>query len=271
MWSRFLAFLVAGFFVTMNVLLWRSEFGGRSQMGSSVPVETIWHKILIAPDSSHLEIRHHGKKIGYGTWAPSVGEEFATGHRMLEEPPPEGMIPEPSGYSIDLSGSLSLEPQSRLRFTFGLKLSTNDFWQELVLNLKLNPSSWQIRASAADQMLRFTSDDDIGHSEQAFALSDLQHPEKFFHQSAWPISPALVAALGLPRTPAQATPAALGLKWEARNDWLKIASERMRVYRLQTRLLDRFQITLFISLEGEILRAELPDNIVLVNDQLTAL
>ena len=83
--------------------------------------------------------------------------------------------------------------------------------------------------------------------------------------------PALIAALGLPRSPAQAGPAALDLHWEARNDWLQIASERMRVYRLQAKLLDRFQLLLFISLEGEILRVELPDEIVLVNDHLSIL
>jgi len=45
----------------------------------------------------------------------------------------------------------------------------------------------------------------------------------------------------------------------------------VRAYRLQTRLLDRFQALIFVSSVGEILRIELPDEIILVNDQLTNL
>jgi hypothetical protein len=270
MWSRLVFLLITAFFVTMNVLLWRSEFGHHNNMGR-VPLETVWHKMVIAPDNSKLEIRHHGKKIGYGTWTPSVGEELATGKRMLEEPPPEGMIPDPSGYNIDFGGTVSIDNLTRVRFTFDLRLTTNHHWQEMSLHLMVRPSVWDVRASAAAGTVTFSSNDDTGHSEQVFKLADLEKPDKFLQQAGWPISPALIAALGLPRNPAQANSAVLGLQWEARNDWLQIASERMRVYRLQARLLDRFQIAVFISLEGEILRVELPDEIVLVNDQLSIL
>jgi hypothetical protein len=39
---------------------------------------------------------------------------------------------------------------------------------------------------------------------------------------------------------------------------------------LQTRVLDKYEIKIFISRVGEILRVELPDEVVLVNDQLAA-
>lgn len=270
MGSRILFCLVAAFFITMNVRLWRSEFGGHNNLGH-VPVETVWHKMLIAPDNSRLEIRHHGHRIGYGTWMPAVGEDLATGKRMIEEPMPEGMISEPSSYNIDFAGHFAIDNLTRLRFGFDLRLTTNHQWQEMSLRLGLRPSTWEVQASAGSGTVKFTTTDEAGHSEQVFRLEDLQKPDKLFQQTGWPISPALIAALGLPRDAAHASPAALGLKWEAQNDWLKIASERMRVYRLHARLLDRFQIVLFISLEGEILRVELPDEIVLVNDQLSIL
>jgi hypothetical protein len=271
MWSRLLYVLVTAFFILMNVLLWRSEYGGRNELGSAVPAEAIWRKMLIAPDNSRLEIRHHGRKIGYGTWAPTVGEGTASGKHMPEDDSPEGMIREPSGYSIDFSGNLSLENFARLRYSFDLRLATNHHWQEVSLHLGLRPNAWEVRALAADQTIRFTSDDEAGHNEQVFRIADLQDPERFFQQTGWPISPALLTALGLPTRPAGVTPSALGLKWEARSDWLKIATERMRVYRVQARLLERYSVVFFISLEGEILRVELPDEIVLVNDQLTIL
>src|SRR4051812_35066102 len=117
MWSRLLFWLVTAFFVTMNVLLWRSEFGGRNNL-SRVPVKTVWQKMLIAPDSSHLEVRHHGKKIGYGTWAPRVHDELAITEQMLDEAPPEGMILEPSGYTIEFASHVSMDTLTRLRFGF---------------------------------------------------------------------------------------------------------------------------------------------------------
>ncbi len=58
------------------------------------------------------------------------------------------------------------------------------------------------------------------------------------------------------------------LKWEAREDNFRIAHSNARVYRLQTRLLGSYEITLLVSRVGEILRLELPQDVVLVNDQL---
>jgi hypothetical protein len=58
------------------------------------------------------------------------------------------------------------------------------------------------------------------------------------------------------------------VKWEACEDHLRIGHTDVPVYRLQTRLLDRFVVTIFVSRVGEILRVELPYDVVLKNDQL---
>ena len=63
----------------------------------------------------------------------------------------------------------------------------------------------------------------------------------------------------------------LGLQWAARNDWLKIGHAQVRVYRLQARLLDRYQIVVVVSRVGEILRVELPNGLLLVNEALSNL
>jgi len=270
MWSRLLFLLITVFFLTMNVLLWRYSFG-RNIIGSGIPTETVWHKMVMAPDPSRLEIRHHGKKIGYGTWAPSIAEDSSASKRMEEDISPEGMVQEPLGYKIDLGGNFSIENLARLRFELDVRLSTNHTWQELNVHLGMRPNFWDVHATTAGETIKLISDDETGHAEQTIKFSDLQNPDKLFHLVGWPLSPGLLAALGLPRNPSQAAPLSLGLKWEARNDWLNIGKERMRVYRLQARLLDRFQMALFISFEGQILRVELPDEIVLINDQLTIL
>ena len=60
----------------------------------------------------------------------------------------------------------------------------------------------------------------------------------------------------------------VGLKWDAREDKLKVGGSFMRVYRLQTRILDHFPVLIYVSRIGEILRIELPDEIILANDAL---
>ena len=72
---RFYLLLVTAFFLTMNVLLWRSEFGSRGHLGAPVPADFVWEKVLTSPDHSSLEIRHHGVKIGRAQWAASIGED----------------------------------------------------------------------------------------------------------------------------------------------------------------------------------------------------
>ena len=52
---------------------------------------------------------------------------------------------------------------------------------------------------------------------------------------------------------------------------LKVGSNFIRVYRLEARLFDRLKATLFVSPVGEILRMELPGEIVLMNDALTTI
>jgi hypothetical protein len=78
----------------------------------------------------------------------------------------------------------------------------------------------------------------------------------------------MVAALGVPLSTNKFSPASLGLRWDARNDSLMVGRNRVRAYRLQTKLFDRYRITFFISPVGELLRAEFPGNLVLVNDAL---
>ena len=63
--SRFLFLFITLFWLTMNFLLWRSEFGGHQKVGSAVSLDVVVEKILTAPDASSLEVYHHGNKIGF--------------------------------------------------------------------------------------------------------------------------------------------------------------------------------------------------------------
>src|ERR1051325_9967405 len=154
---RYRAFvvLVTAFFVTMNVLLWRAEFGARSHAGTPVPPEVVGEKALTSPDISYLEIRHHGVKIGRAHCAANIGEEPVASRIITDEPPPEGMIKRLTGYSLDFDGNVSLEDLSRFRFYFNLKLDTNQNWQTMTLKVTVKPFSWEIHASAQAQTVHY--------------------------------------------------------------------------------------------------------------------
>src|SRR5688572_14997120 len=169
--------LVTAFFVTMNVLLWRSEFGGRGQAGTPVPAELVWEKVLTSPDNSFLEIRHHGVKIGRAHWAASIGEELALETEDFEELAPEGMVKRLTGYSLDFDGTISLDDLSRLRFNLNLKLNTNQNWREFSLKFSMKPMSWEVQSSAEKQTVRFITEEDAERTERSYAFADLRSEE----------------------------------------------------------------------------------------------
>jgi hypothetical protein len=259
--------LVTAFFIAMNVLLWRSEFGGHGHLGAPVPAELVWEKVLTSPDHSHLEIRHHGVKIGRAQWAASIGEEVSASPVITDELPPEGMIQTPTGYSISFDGKVSLDDLTRLQFDLNLKLDTNQNWRTLGLKFTIKPFSWEIQSSSAEQTLRFLAlgDETI---DRTFTFAELRNPDKLVRELGGPVLPGALAALGLPLPQVNSSSASLALNWEARNDRLEIRDNLIRVYRLEARLFERLKATLFVSPVGEILRLELPDEIVMTNEAL---
>jgi hypothetical protein len=273
MWSRYFFAVVTVFFVVMNVLLWRAEFAGRGEPGSSVPAETVLRKMLLAPDNSQLEIRHHGAWAGSLTWSPAVGEDRASGKMMTEELPPEGMVKTLSGYSVDCDGVVALDAATRVRFNFRVTLDTNHVWQDWHLRLTMRPSpnAWEVRSTAADQTVKFITEDDTGTTERLFKFSDLRNPEKILRELGGPFLPGTLMALGIPLNTSASSNVSLGLTWQARNDRLQIGHAHIKGYRLKARLLDRFEAAIFVNTLGEIIRVELPDEIVLTNMGLSNL
>src|SRR5262252_999924 len=92
MFSRVVFVVVASFWVVMNVLLWRKEFGSGTTGATPVPLELVWGRVLTSPDSSSLTIMHHGTKIGFCHWITDVGEEWAN---VSDENIPHG-LPRPA-------------------------------------------------------------------------------------------------------------------------------------------------------------------------------
>ena len=125
MLSRVIFAVFALFWVTMNVLLWRSEYSTVKETGSAVSAEIVLEKILTAPDTSALEIYHHGKKIGFCRWSAEVGVKKGLQH-LTDEFQPEGMVGTPLDYTLNLEGNVTPDDSTnRIRFELSLKISTN--------------------------------------------------------------------------------------------------------------------------------------------------
>ncbi len=267
MFLRIALLLITLFWITMNVLLWRAEFTGANEMGAAVPVATVWQKILTAPDDSSLGIQQGDRRIGFCRWSANVGQELTTGKISTEELQPEGQVQRLNSYTVDLEGNVTVgEECTRVRFNPHLQFSTNHVWQEFVLRAAARPNVWELRAVAAEEKLTLKIEDDDGKWERTHKFADLSNPQILLRDFGAPAWLGLLGGQSMMAPNAKAL--ALGLKWEAHHDWLKIGHSPVRVYRLQARLLDRYQATVMVSRVGEILRVELPENILLFNEAL---
>jgi hypothetical protein len=267
MLARLLLLVLTAFWVTMNILLFQAEYGTRPSLGSSVPAHFVWEKILTAPDSSSLTVFHKGKKIGFCHWVTSVGEDLS--RLSSSEAPPEGMIPKIVNYRLGLDGNVLVNDSGgRLRFDSHVSLDSNQQWQDFDLRLNLRPSSWELKSTAADQKVVVSWQDDTGKFDRVIKFSDFENPEALLEDFAGPVGAGMLGGLGLPSLKDSKGLQAIGLKLEARNESIRLGHSSTRAYRLQAAILDRFSAVLFVSRVGEILRVELPDGIVLTNDQL---
>jgi hypothetical protein len=261
--SRLIFFLIAMFWMAMNFLLWRAEYGSHGG-GVSVPVALVWRKILTAPDASSLSIYQDGERSGFCEFSTSVETEMA----KLDEdkPPPEDVVAR-AGYQIRLNGNTSLGAfTNRLRFDGRLSFSSDRQWRELNLKLSSRAASVEIHSSATNQMihLKITSDGSV--VERNFAFADLEDPNALLREFARSFGGGLFGALDLPVLPQGSGALVQNIHWEAHRNRLKMGSEPVSVYRLETQVLQN-KIIIYVSTLGEILRVELPGGVIATLDE----
>jgi hypothetical protein len=261
--SRITFIFIAVFWVTMNFLLWRAEYGSHGSE-APVPVQLVWRKILTAPDASSLSIYQDGERSGFCEFSTSVETEMA----KLDEdkPPPEGVVTR-AGYQIRLNGNTSLgDFTNRLRFDGRLSFSSRRQWRELNLKLSSHTASVEIHSFSTNQTVHLKITGDGTVIERDIAFADLDDPDALLREFAGNFSGGLFGALDLPVLPQGSAALAQNIHWEAHRDRLKIGSEPVSVYRLETRVLDH-PIVIYVSTLGEILRVELPDGLTATLDE----
>ena len=270
--SRFTLILVASFWLTMTYLLWRSEYVGKNEVGSPVPVRLVWKKILTAPDNSDLDILRNGKKIGDFHWASKVGQDMIAAKILSEDGEPEGQVERPTNYRLDVQFRLALaEIPGVVDFHGETTLSTNNDWQDFHLKLTVPPTTWNIYSRASEQDARVTEQAKGGpKTERVYKFADFQNPQALMRQFDLPML-GFLGALGPLSLDSPAAPLSLGLQWKARNDWIAFGHTSVRAYRLEATLLERYRMIVIVSRVGEILRVDLPDGWQLLNENLVSL
>jgi len=262
--TRAVFILVTAFWLTMNVLLWQTEFGSRKG-GGAVPVEVVWEKILTAADDSSLTVYRSGKLVGACHLQTEVGEQWS---QIGDENMPSGLPKKNRGYRLRWDGSVVVpELTNRFRLEGDLKLDRKRTWQELNAQLTMRPYVWQVHSVAAEQTLHLKFDGNDGRSEMVLRFSDLQNPARLTYKLLGSSAGELAAEAGLA---GNASTIALGVKWDAQEDTLRIGRTPVQVYRVHTRLMDRYDIDVMVSRAGEILQVNLPGGFVMSNDRLAA-
>lgn len=263
------------FWVTMNILLWRAEMSGqRGKSGSPVPPDLVWTRILTAPDDSSLEVYHRGRRLGHCRWWANITEPKNQNEQNPDIESIEGRVERITGYTLDLEGNILINTnQPRLRFTWHSEFGSNKAWRNMSLRLYARPLTIDVKADAAAQIITVARRDDESAWERTFTFSDLSKPDKLLGGLGLPFGGLLLS--GLPAMPSgdlkSIAKLDLGLNWEAQNDWLEAGNARVRVYRLQARLFDKYHAVVHVSRVGEILRLELPGDLVLLNDAFSKL
>ncbi len=267
-------FLVTAFFVTMNALLWRSEFRTDGEPGSEVPTEVVAERLLTSPDNSHLEIFHSGKRTGFARWSANIGEDLATGRRMVSDQL-EGQILKLDSYTLDCDGEFQVDSfTNRFRFYLGAEFDTNMNWTTFAVRVIKRPQSWEIRADVETETLTVTHAVADGSPAfiQEIAFDELLEPGKLFRRMGVPFAGQLLEGLAGRFAPGgrvkEVKDMASGIRLQANNDHLKLRGARARVYRLTIKLTDQHEIVAIVSRVGEIMKVSLPYELTLVNEEL---
>jgi len=260
--SRITFIFIAVFWVTMNVLLWRVEYGSHGGE-SSVPVALVWRKILTAPDASSLSIYQDGERSGFCEFSTSVEMEMAKFDE--DKPPPEGVVTR-AGYQIRLNGNTSLgDFTNRVRFDGRLSFSSSRQWRELNLKLSSRLAAVEIHSVATNGMVHLKITNEGGVIEREIPFSDLADPNALMREFTDNLGGELIGDVS-PILPQPSAVLAQPIRWEARRDRLKIGNEPVSVFRLEAHVLE-YSIVIYASTLGEILRVELPDGLTATLDE----
>ena len=254
--------VIGAFWLTMVILLWRTESGAGGKLVSRVPLEAVVERILNAADPSTLRLTRQGQELGQLRWLPSVREHPPETNSLA----PEGMVSAVTGFHLDVDLTLKGQtPDARWYVVGQVDLDLKYQWEQLVLRLIQRPMTWELRSSRGEDAVEMIIDEGRGKTfRQRFTREDLTQ----IPTALGPVAALLPPGFGLtPLSGAGATnrPTAPPIRWEASDGELRVGGHSMRAFRIEGRILEHFTVVAYISRAGELLRIELPDHYLLTS------
>jgi hypothetical protein len=175
-----------------------------------------------------------------------------------DKPPPEGLVKE-AGYQIHLAGNVSLgDFTNRMKFDGYVQFSKVRQWREMRMKLSSRQMVVILHSFATNQTINVRISSEGAVLEREIKFADLQNPDALVRAFLGNYGDAILNVIDLPDF--NALSAAPSPEWTARRIRVKIGSETMPVYRLQTTVLGHDAIV-DVSTLGELLRVELPGQI----------
>lgn len=253
--ARLTFFAIATFWLAMNFLLWRAEFGAHGGE-TPVPLEMVWQKILTAPDASSLSVYQSGRRTGYCEFSTGVGRQMA---ELDEEKLPTEELVARAGYQVHLTGNVALNDfTNRLKFDGRVQFVSAGQWREINLKISMHDVRAEIHSLATNQSVHVKITSDAAVLERDLTFADLKKPAALIRAFAGDSTEALLDAVDFPELFPDA--AAQKTHWDARRTRVRIGTELTPAYRLETRVLGQ-TVVVEASTLGEILRVQLPGQI----------
>ncbi len=261
--ARLTFFAIAAFWVTMNVLLWRAEFGTHNGE-TPVPIELIWRKIMTAPDTSSLSVFQNRNRMGYCEFDTSIGQEMASVD--TDKAPPDGLVTR-AGYQIHSAGNISINDlTNRIKFDGRVLFSSAQEWREVTLRISSRTTAVEIHSVATNQLVHLKIISEGAVLEKNLTFAEMQNPNTLLRALVGNFADSLFSMMDLPDVADSSTTQKLA--WRASRTRVKIGTEAVPVYRIETDFLGH-PILMDVSTLGEILRVELPGNISARIDEWT--
>ncbi|MCF7669154.1 MAG: hypothetical protein K9N48_05195 [Verrucomicrobia bacterium] len=250
----------------MNGLLWRAEFSS-SQSGYQVPPKMVWEKVITAIDNSFLIIRQGKEEIGYCRWTVNSKAGMAVNEMASDTYRPDETPTEVEQYTVDVETSIdNVFQDQNLKAKLNIVFSGDRAWEEFELRINIPPAGFLLaRGKAGDEKIEVRFQMGSVQWSRKLTIEQLLNPENIFNQML-PI-PGNDSLKSL--NPSRLKQTAGQLQWRARQDWVEIGGTRARVYRLETTSQEQYKITVLVSRAGEILKAQLPGGLTMVNRAFT--
>jgi hypothetical protein len=277
-------FILAGiFWLGMNLLLWRSEYG-TGVSGNPLPVETVLSRILETPDPSELEILYQNQRVGNCRWVVTqlgvndTPEEVSPGSEVdLEAAEMSGLIRDIKAFSLHLDGHLDWKDQPRrIRFMLDLDLTGDREWTAFDGKIGWGDQWFHIQTKREEEEVRFKLEESGNEVDMSLTPSQLKDPGSLITQ--WSALNPLMGALLAPFLSQWSSlqkqvqlSSDTGEDWKAFSNWISIAHSRMRVYRVEAQGVLMKDLSLTVNRAGEILHVTLPQGVELKNDAVLGL